>query len=71
MFKRFRKVIYVDGMKCEGCVNRVRQAMLFIPFVKSCIVSLEDGKVELVLNREVDDFIIYTKIEELGFRILD
>lgn len=69
MFKRINKTFFIDGMKCEGCVNRIKNVLSSIPDVKSCFVSLEDKKAELVLNRDIDNSIIVTKIENLGFKV--
>ena len=69
MFKRINKTIFIEGMKCGGCVNRIKNVLSSIPEVKSCSVSLEDKKAELVLNRDIDNSIIVIKIENLGFKV--
>ena len=28
MFKKINKTFYIEGMKCEGCVNRVKNVYL-------------------------------------------
>lgn len=69
MFKRIKKEIYIEGMHCEGCVKRVKNALLSIPVIKECDVSLEDKKATLVLSKNVDEKVILDKIESLGFQI--
>ena len=56
-------------MKCEGCVNRVKNVLSAIPGVKSCSVSLEDKKADLVLAKDIDDSVFQDKIEALGFTL--
>ena len=69
MFKKINKTIYIEGMKCEGCVNRVKNVLSAIPGVKSCSVSLEDKKADLVLAKDIDDSVFQEKIEDLGFTL--
>lgn len=69
MFKKINKTIYIEGMKCEGCVNRVKNVLSSIPGVKSCSVSLEDKKADLVLAKDIDDSVFQDKIEALGFTL--
>ena len=69
MFKKINKTIYIEGMKCEGCVNRVKNVLYAIPGVKSCSVSLEDKKTDLVLTKDIDDSVFQDKIEALGFTL--
>lgn len=59
----------VDGMKCEGCVQRIENVLAKEKGVNSYKVSLEDNTVELLLkkNKNVNDII--EKIEVLDFKI--
>ena len=59
----------IEGMKCEGCVNRIKNALSTIKGIGSFDVSLEDKKVVLSVKKEkiVDEVI--KKIEVLGFSI--
>ena len=70
MFKKINKTIYIEGMKCDGCVKRVENVLSTIPGVKSCSVSLEDKKADLVLTKNIDDSIFQEKINALGFSII-
>lgn len=70
MFKKIHKTIEIEGMHCEGCANRVKNVLSSIPEVKSCNVSLEDKKVELILTKDISDDIIKEKIETLGFTVI-
>lgn len=70
MFKKIHRTIEIEGMYCEGCANRVKNTLSMISGVKSCMVSLEDKKVELVLTKEISDDVIKEKIESLGFSVV-
>lgn len=70
MFKRINKVIYIEGMKCEGCVSRVKNVLSSIPGVKSCEVSLEEKCAKLVLTKDIDDQVFAEKIGNIGFHVV-
>lgn len=59
----------IEGMKCEGCVNRIKNALSTIKGIDSFDLSLEDKKLTLSLKKEkiIDEVI--KKIETLGFGI--
>ena len=69
MVKKIRKTIKIEGMHCEGCVNRVTNVLSSIPGVKKCDVSLEDKKADLILSKEVDDSVFRERIESIGFQM--
>ena len=50
MSKDIVKTIYIEGMHCEGCVNRVKNILNNIKEVKKCQVDL--GKAEIVLKKD-------------------
>ncbi len=59
----------IEGMRCEGCVNRIKNALSTIKGIDSFDLSLEDKKLTLSLKKEkiIDEVI--KKIETLGFGI--
>ncbi len=61
------KTIYIEGMHCEGCINRVKNVLSNIKEIKSYQVDLE--KAEIILKKEIDLNIIKEKIENLGFKV--
>ena len=66
MSKDIVKTICIEGMHCEGCVNRVKNVLNNFKEVKKCQVDL--GKAEIVLKKDIDSSIIKEKIESLGFK---
>lgn len=62
--------IKVRGMVCNGCENRVKNAL---GRVEKVVEVLADHKQELVTvkaNSEIDKKVIYEKIEDLGFEVI-
>ncbi len=61
------KKLNIEGMKCEGCVNRIKNALSTVKGIDSFIISLE--KKELILNVKKESTIqkAIAKIEDLGF----
>jgi len=60
-------IIKVDGIMCEGCENRIQNAVSEIFGVESVNASHEEGIVKIILNSDVDIDMIKEIIEDLGF----
>ena len=67
MSKDIVKTIYIEGMHCEGCVNRVKNVLSSVKDIKNYQVDL--GKAEITLKKNMDLNIIKEKIENLGFKV--
>lgn len=59
----------IEGMKCEGCVNRIKNALSTIKGINSFDLSLEDKKLTLSLKKQKTIDEVIKKIETLGFII--
>lgn len=59
----------IEGMKCEGCVSRIKNALSTIRGVNSFDLSLENKKLTLSVKKEKTIDEIIKKIEALGFGI--
>lgn len=60
----------VDGMVCNGCENRVKNALKNIDGVENIIADHESGIVTVTLKEKIDVSIIIKKIEDLGYEII-
>lgn len=69
--KKIEKTILVEGMKCEGCVTRVRNVLSDMKEVTDCNVSLENKQANITLKKDIDNEIIKNKIENLGFTVTE
>ena len=64
------KLIFnVEGMMCNGCQNRVQNALKTIDGV--VVANHKDGTVVVTLNSKVDRDVIKEKIEDLGYDVKD
>jgi len=59
----------IDGMKCDGCVNRIRNVLSKIKGVVSYEVSLENKNVIVEIKKEKIKEEVIEKIESLGFKV--
>lgn len=67
--KTIQKSIKIDGMQCSHCASRVENALKNIKGVKSVKVDLSTGNVTITSNTELDNTLISTLIENLGYTI--
>ncbi len=63
-------IINVKGMVCNGCENRVINALKNINGVKNVIADHNTGKVTVTSNDEVIKSVLKDKIEDLGFEVV-
>lgn len=59
----------IDGMKCEGCVNRIKKVLSSIKGMDSYEISLEEKKLLLSVKKEKVLEEVIQKIEKLGFTL--
>ena len=59
----------INGMKCEGCVNRINNVLSTIKGVESFNVSLESKTLTIKVKKEKTLDEVITKIENLGFEV--
>lgn len=64
-----KKTLTIDGMTCDHCVNRVKNALEEIDGVKSVKVKLRKNIAIVKLDREVDDSILKTVVEDAGYDV--
>jgi copper chaperone CopZ len=62
-------IINVKGMVCNGCENRVKNALKNINGVESVEADHNTGIVKVISNDEVTESAIDEKIEDLGFEV--
>ncbi len=62
-------VLNVEGMVCNGCENRVQNALKTIDGVEDVVANHENGTVKVTLGKEVDESVIKEKIEDIGFDV--
>lgn len=62
-------ILNVEGMVCEGCENRVINALKTIKEVEEVKADHKEGKVYITLNSEIQKDVLKEKIEDIGFEV--
>ena len=62
-------IIKVKGMVCNGCENRVQNALKTIDGIEEVIANHNDGTVKITSNEEVQQSVMEEKIEDIGFEV--
>lgn len=62
-------IIKVQGMACEGCENRIQNALKNMEGIEKVVANHKEGTVTVTANETLID-IIKEKIEDLGFEVL-
>ena len=66
-----KKIIKIDGMGCQHCVNRVTEALSSIDGVDVLEVSLENKSATVDVNENITDEILMEAIDEEGFEPIE
>lgn len=61
--------IKVNGMVCNGCENRIKNALETIEEIKKVEANHKKGIVTISSKSEIDTKIIEEKIEDSGFEV--
>lgn len=67
--KNYEKQIVVEGMHCMHCAKKVEESLKKIKGVKKVQVDVETGKVEILSKTEIDNALINSAIEDLGYKV--
>lgn len=62
-------VINVEGMVCNGCENRVINALKTSDGVNEVLADHKSGKVTIISVAEVTEDVMKEKIEDIGFEV--
>lgn len=62
-----KKIITVEGMSCEHCVNAVKAALEGIQDVKSAKVDLKKKSATVKLSNNIADEILLKAVNDAGF----
>lgn len=63
-------IIRVRGMMCNGCENRVKNALSELDGIESVEASHTEGTVKVISNEGTNMDIIKERIVDLGFEII-
>ncbi len=62
-------IIKVEGMVCNGCENRVQNALKNIDGVEDVVANHTTGTVKVISKNEVEESVLKEKIEDIGFEV--
>ena len=62
-------IIKVEGMVCNGCENRVQNALKNIDGVENVVADHTTGIVTITSKNEVAESTMKEKIEYIGFKV--
>ena len=60
------KVLYIDGVECEKCEQKISIALKRIQAVKDVVFRHEDGFVEVYIDKDISDEVIKEAVEHCG-----
>jgi len=61
----------VEGMMCEGCENRIRNAIKNIEGGEEVLANHNEKIVKVIFVENIDENNIKEVIEELGFEVIE
>ncbi len=61
--------INVKGMMCEGCENRIKNAVSALNGVEEVVANHNNGTVKVKTNEDIDVKVIEESIEDIGFEV--
>lgn len=61
--------LHIEGMKCEGCINRIKHLLSTIKGIDFYEISLENKMLTLSIKNEKIIPGVIQKIETLGFTV--
>ena len=64
-------ILNVEGMMCEGCENRIKNALGTIEGVVDVSAKHDTGIVKLIARDNVTEDIVRERIEDIGFTVKD
>ena len=68
---KITKTIYIEGMSCGHCSKRVKEVLKNIKDVKSVKVNLEAKKAVVALKNDIENEILKTAVEDIGFQVIN
>ena len=62
-------IIKVEGMVCNGCENRVQNALKTIEGIENVVANYTEGTVTITSKNELSENVMKEKIEDIGFKV--
>lgn len=63
------RTLSIEGMSCQHCVMRVKNALEQLEGVRSAAVDLENKKADVELEQELDEGQLTAAVREAGYTV--
>lgn len=67
--KNKKKIINIEGMRCDNCTKKVQAALENLVDVDKAKVNLTKKQAIVTYNNTVDEILLTNTIEKLGFTV--
>lgn len=64
-----KKKIYIEGMTCDHCSNRVKKTLEEVEKVKQVEVNLSEGFALIDIEANIEDSLLVELIDEAGYDV--
>lgn len=66
-----KKIVYIEGMMCEGCAKSMKEAFENMVGVESCKIDLKNKCATVKLQGNVIDSALKDCVKRTGFEAID
>lgn len=63
-------ILKVKGMVCNGCENRIKNALENMEGIENVVADYTSGMVTVTANNDVSEDKMKEKIEDIGFEVV-
>lgn len=67
--KKKRKIINIEGMTCEHCAKKVKDALENLVDITNAKVDLKKKQAIVTYDNNVDEILLQETIEKLGYTV--
>ena len=71
MFGKNKKTLKVEGMMCEHCEARVKNALEALDGVEKAEVSHKKGTAVVTCKDEISDELLKSTVEQQGYQVIE
>ena len=65
------KTMIINGMACNHCKMSVEKALSTVEGVEKAEVNLDKKEAKITLNKDVDNYVLKSVVEEAGFEVVE
>ena len=68
--RRNNMKLFIDGMMCDHCENRVRKTLENINGIDIVNINLKEGTADIVTSNDIEEALLEQKISDVGYTLL-